>query len=462
MLVGRLLEESGSRPPGFCHHRPLVPRGIRRRAPRPDRRRPPPPGVRPGLGSGLRRRAGEPRVRAAGARRPSGAARPWSARRAPPSSPTCRSTSRAAGRTGARRLPHDRHGPRHQGTARRGREDRLHRPVHRQEGGDQGPVRAGNRGRGAHLRGAAVALRSGGDRAAARSSRAAFDGPSARLGRSIPISGGLLRAAGIDADILQNSVLVTEGKDRVLPVFHELAEGKSRARVLDVLFCEGCINGPKMTNSMSVFARKELLTDHINELNGSMAGEDMREALSEFDQVDLSREFRDEAVILPQPTEAEIAVALGKMRKFGPEDQLNCGSCGYPSCRDKAVAVCQGFAEVSMCLPYLVEELEGTLSASGRTGQARPDRTPGLHGTDFRRRGARDQQSPVHDPPVFAHAAEGAPGRGPRVGGHPDDRLRGQQVPHHHARSPGLRAAVTRGEDPDGPRPARCGSSRSP
>ncbi len=50
------------------------------------------------------------------------------------------------------------------------------------------------------------------------------------------------------------------------------------------------------------------------------------------------------------------------MRKFGPEDQLNCGSCGYPSCRDKAIAVCQGFAEVSMCLPYLVEELEGTLS----------------------------------------------------------------------------------------------------
>jgi two-component system, NtrC family, sensor kinase len=196
----------------------------------------------------------------------------------------------------------------------------------------------------------------------AREEPGAFDGPSARLGRSIPISGGLMRAAGIDADILQNSVLVTEGKDRVLPVFHELAEGTSRARVLDVLFCEGCINGPKMTNSMSVFARKELLTDYINELNGSMAGEDMQESLSEFDGVDLTREFRDEAVVLPQPTEADIAVALKKMRKFGPEDQLNCGSCGYPSCRDKAIAVCQGFAEVSMCLPYLVEELEGTLS----------------------------------------------------------------------------------------------------
>ena len=203
---------------------------------------------------------------------------------------------------------------------------------------------------------------------------AEFDGPRAYLGRSIPISGGLLRAAGIDADILQNNVLVTEGKDRVLPVFRELSEGKSRARVLDVLFCEGCINGPKMVNSLSVFARKEILTDHINEQNHGMSGQDVNESLGEFDQVDLARDFREEAVVLPQPTEAEIAVALQKMRKFGPEDQLNCGSCGYPSCRDKAVAVCQGFAEVRMCLPYLVEELEATLSILQRSHQATQDK----------------------------------------------------------------------------------------
>ncbi len=88
----------------------------------------------------------------------------------------------------------------------------------------------------------------------ARAPQGAFDGPPSFLGRSIPISGGLLRAAGIDADILQNSVLVTEGKDRVLPALRELAEGRSKARVLDVLFCEGCINGPKMTNTVSVVA----------------------------------------------------------------------------------------------------------------------------------------------------------------------------------------------------------------
>jgi two-component system, NtrC family, sensor kinase len=208
----------------------------------------------------------------------------------------------------------------------------------------------------------------------AREPSADFDGPSAFLGRSIPLSGGLLRAAGFDADILQNTVLVTEGKDRVLPALRELAEGKSKARVLDVLFCEGCINGPKMTSAVSVFARKEMLADHVNECNRDRAGHDIGETLAEHDAVDVSRGFSSQAVVLPQPTEAEIAEALARMRKYGPEDQLNCGSCGYPSCRDKAIAVCQGLAEVGMCLPYLVEELESTLATLQRSHQAAQDR----------------------------------------------------------------------------------------
>ncbi len=88
-----------------------------------------------------------------------------------------------------------------------------------------------------------------------------FDGPLCYLGRSLPISGGLLRAAGFHADILENDVLVTEGKDRVLPALRELAAGASHARLFDMLFCEGCINGPKMPSPTSAVARKEALID---------------------------------------------------------------------------------------------------------------------------------------------------------------------------------------------------------
>ncbi len=187
-----------------------------------------------------------------------------------------------------------------------------------------------------------------------------FDGPRSYMGRSFPISGGLLKTAGLSTDILENDVLITEGKDRVLVALKELAEGKSEARLFDVLFCEGCIDGPKMLNDLSVFARKEILADFINEQNRYTVQKDFLEALTEFDDVDLSRKFSRQTMLLLQPTEEEIGRALNTMRKFKIEDQLNCGACGYFTCREKAIAVCQGLAEPEMCLPYLVEELETT------------------------------------------------------------------------------------------------------
>ena len=187
-----------------------------------------------------------------------------------------------------------------------------------------------------------------------------FDSPRCHVGRTFAISGGLLKTAGLSADILENDILITEGKARVLDVLRELAEGKSQARFFDVLFCEGCINGPKMLSELSVFARKDIIADYVNEQSRYTTQKDLAEAAAEFGGLDLSRGFTRQNLKLRQPTEAEIAEALRQMKKFAPDDQLNCGACGYPNCREKAIAVCQGLAEPEMCLPYLVEELEAT------------------------------------------------------------------------------------------------------
>jgi two-component system NtrC family sensor kinase len=188
----------------------------------------------------------------------------------------------------------------------------------------------------------------------------AVDSPPCRVARSFPISGGLLRTAGLSTDILENETVITEGKDRVLEALHELAAKRSKARLFDVLFCEGCINGPKMLNDLSVFARKEILADFVNEQNRGTTQREVTEALAEFESLDLGRAFTREDLVLRQPGEQEIERVLQSVRKFRPEDQLNCGACGYRTCRDKAIAVCQGLAEAGMCLPYLVEELEDT------------------------------------------------------------------------------------------------------
>ncbi|NMC69996.1 MAG: 4Fe-4S dicluster domain-containing protein [Myxococcales bacterium] len=188
-----------------------------------------------------------------------------------------------------------------------------------------------------------------------------FDSPRCDLGRSFPLSGGLLKTAGLRADILENDIVVTEGKDRVLGALEAVANGSSDARLFDILFCEGCINGPLMPQGLSPFMRKEVVAAFVTELGRRTTQREVVEAIAEFDDLDLSRTFQSQVVVLPQPSEVQIAAALRRMKKGTPEDRLDCGACGYPTCREKAIAVCQGLAEPEMCLPYLVDELQAVI-----------------------------------------------------------------------------------------------------
>lgn len=58
------------------------------------------------------------------------------------------------------------------------------------------------------------------------------------------------------------------------------------------------------------------------------------------------------------PSERDILAVLAKTGKTKPEDELNCGACGYSTCRDKAIAVLNGYADIEMCLPYMRSRAE--------------------------------------------------------------------------------------------------------
>lgn len=80
--------------------------------------------------------------------------------------------------------------------------------------------------------------------------------------------------------------------------------------------------------------------------------------VNEHDNFELRKSFSVFDRNALEPSEEEISAILKQMGKFKPSDELNCGSCGYDSCREKAKAVFQGKAEVSMCLPYLKDKAE--------------------------------------------------------------------------------------------------------
>ncbi|MDI7277443.1 MAG: ATP-binding protein, partial [Anaerolineae bacterium] len=108
----------------------------------------------------------------------------------------------------------------------------------------------------------------------------------------------------------------------------------------------------------SLFARKERVANYVRSTCTPEARAAFAAALEKYGSVDLSRTFSDRSIALPVPSEEEIAEILRQTNKLTKEDELNCGACGYDTCRDKAVAVYQGLAEAQMCLPYLIDQLE--------------------------------------------------------------------------------------------------------
>jgi uncharacterized Fe-S cluster-containing protein len=131
----------------------------------------------------------------------------------------------------------------------------------------------------------------------------------------------------------------------------DIANGKIHKCFIEMSACVGsCIGGPAMNRT-----NKPLVSDYLK--IASYAGERDFE-VTQPNCAELKKNFSAIEHKLQEPSEAEIMSILRQMGKLKASDELNCGTCGYNSCREKAIAVIQGKAEISMCLPFLKDKAE--------------------------------------------------------------------------------------------------------
>ena len=141
--------------------------------------------------------------------------------------------------------------------------------------------------------------------------------------------------------------LGVQGTKDLIELLQEMEGGHIHDCFIEASACYGsCINGPE---------RPEMdyrpVSTGVN-MTRYLAGEkNVREG--DFSALDLSRRIVPTPVKEDIPSEAKIKEILAQIGKTKPEHELNCGSCGYRTCRDKAIAVYQGKAELYMCLPYM-------------------------------------------------------------------------------------------------------------
>lgn len=185
-----------------------------------------------------------------------------------------------------------------------------------------------------------------------------FDPPHAYMGKAYPLTGGLLKTTNTQGDILVKEIIIVEGKDRVGEILQEIADKKIKSKFIDILFCEGCINGPAIDSTLNYYSKREKVISFIEENINIFDKRIWKSTLYNNRDLDLSRKFKVRNQRKPSPPEEVIKSILAKTNKFDKSDELNCGACGYPTCREYAIAIAKGLAEEDMCLPYLIEKLE--------------------------------------------------------------------------------------------------------
>jgi two-component system, NtrC family, sensor kinase len=184
-----------------------------------------------------------------------------------------------------------------------------------------------------------------------------FDPPHAYMGKSFPLAGGLLKTAGISSDILEKEIIIVEGKKKVVEIIEELAEDKINARFVDILFCEGCISGPAIDSDLNYYSRREKVVKYIQQKIHTTDRQLWKSNLYNSRNIKLSRKYSDKRQRKPHPSEERIREILADTNKYSASDELNCGACGYNTCREYAVAIAKDLAEKDMCLPFLIDKL---------------------------------------------------------------------------------------------------------
>ncbi len=196
---------------------------------------------------------------------------------------------------------------------------------------------------------------------------ARFDPPQAGKGRLFPIAKGLLETAEIGEDFIAGDIVATDGRDSFPEAIREFGKFDAPLRLLEVLSCRGCIMGAGIANKrMSLFERRAA----IGRYTRAMLNREERSTPPElFDDVDLTRTFKARDQRLPDPSDDRIWEIMIKMGKNDPEDELNCGACGYETCRKHAIAILDGIAESEMCLPYVIDQLKMTVDQLARSDE---------------------------------------------------------------------------------------------
>lgn len=175
-------------------------------------------------------------------------------------------------------------------------------------------------------------------------------------GQGFPLGGGIIEAMGEELQESKLTVIAVSGMEECIDVFNSIQSGDLKGVLIEASACKGsCIGGPVMIkNGENYYTKLRKVRNYINSRKNY--NEPVNTEVPK--DINFNREFTEKLVRKVIATEKEITAIMKKMGKYELKDELNCGVCGYNTCRTKAQAVFEGMAETNMCLHYMRTKAE--------------------------------------------------------------------------------------------------------
>ncbi|NLJ44053.1 MAG: 4Fe-4S dicluster domain-containing protein [Bacteroidales bacterium] len=180
-----------------------------------------------------------------------------------------------------------------------------------------------------------------------------FDPPYGHWGALYPLPAGILQAAGIRRDIAVSGVITAAGREDVIEGINDFEKYIDTIRHhFNMFFCHGCLLGPGMETHNERFKRRALVRLYAEKRVSKLDKKQWEKDMEKWSKLDFSRNFNPNDQRIPEPPEEAINEVLKIVGKENPDEELDCGACGYQSCRHFAATVAKGLAVPEMCHTY--------------------------------------------------------------------------------------------------------------
>jgi iron only hydrogenase large subunit-like protein len=177
-----------------------------------------------------------------------------------------------------------------------------------------------------------------------------FDPPYGHWGALYPLPAGILQAAGIKRDIAVSGVITAAGREDVFEGINDFEKYIDTIHHhFNFFFCHGCLLGPGMERHTERFRRRALVRLYAEKRVAKLDKEQWKKDIEKWSKLDFSRSFNPNDQRIPDPPAEAVLEVLKIIGRENPDDELDCGACGYQSCRQFASTVAKGLAVPEMC-----------------------------------------------------------------------------------------------------------------